>query len=85
MLLAILVFFLLGGLAYYITITPTTDMVVVGVEEPESPAYPHKTRLLYSSPAGLAIDIKTNTECSVLVLNDFLNDTRHARLLSREL
>jgi hypothetical protein len=29
MLLAILVFFLLGGLAYYITITPTTDIEVV--------------------------------------------------------
>jgi hypothetical protein len=37
-----------------------------------------------SRPTRLSVYIETNTESSVLVLNDFLDSTRHTRLLSSE-
>jgi hypothetical protein len=46
---------------------------------------PTSVRLLYSSPTAVAVsERQTNAASAVCVLHDFLNRSRHARLLSRE-
>jgi hypothetical protein len=87
MLLAIIFSLSIGGFAYYVTISLTTDIEVLrggrGTKIPCLP--PHKIRLLYGSPTRLTFDIKADTKSAVLVLDNFLDNARNARLLSREL
>jgi len=69
----------IGGFAYFITISLTTDIEVVWGERKVGGSPPTQARLLYGSPAVLTIHIKANTQRAGGVFDNFLNrsgDTR---------
>ena len=85
MLLAIIFSLSIGGGVTYYIIGGTSDIEVVWGQRKVGNSTPTQIRLLLEgSPTLLTVHIKTDTEGSVLVSHDLLDNARNARLLSSE-